>query len=356
MLNSFIKLSIHFIRFGISYGFGRYKSAPVFKTSSLSWIIEVTIIFVAYIIFTGRDFATMSDSIKANRKKFLIPEEYKLNVEAEENISGNGKIIDLVLPLIVLIVSCIIAMIYTGGFFDGKSVADSFADCDSSQALVLGSFIAFLFVAFLYIPRKIISFKIFCESFRQGFRAMMPAILILCLAWTLSGICSKDYLNLGGYVGAIVNQHSSLMIFLPMILFVVAAALAFATGTSWGTFGILIPIAFEIITKSTQVRFSEMLVICIAAILSGAVSGDHASPISDTTILASASAQCDHLDHVATQLPYVIVVSTGCILGYFVDGLTENGWIGLVAGLICVLWLLQTLSSTNEKFEQIHND
>ena len=305
----------------------------------------LTIVFVIYIILTGRDFATMSDSIKANQKNFKIPDEYKSEVETEENIRGNGKIIDLILPLIVLIIACVHSMIYTGGFFEGKSISESFSDCDSSQSLVVGSFIAFLFTAILYLSRKVVTFKTFCGSFKQGFRAMMPAIFILCLAWTLSGICSDKYLNLGGYVGAIVNQHSSLMIFLPVILFFLAMILAFATGTSWGTFGILIPIAVEIITKSTQVRFSEMLVICIAAILSGSVSGDHSSPISDTTILASASAQCDHLEHVSTQLPYVIVVSIGCSLGYFVDGLTENGFIGLFAGLICVLWLLQILST-----------
>ena len=316
----------------------------------------LTLVFVVFIIFSGRDFATMSDSIKANKKEFFIPVEYRYTVEAEEKVSGKGKIIDLVLPLTVLIVSCIYGMLYTGGLFEGKSIADAFSDCDSSQALVLGSFMSFIFTALLYLPRKVVPFKTFCDCFRQGFRAMMPAIFILCLAWTLSGICSDAYLNLGGYVGTIVNQHSSIMVFLPMILFVLAAGLAFATGTSWGTFGILIPIAVEIITKSTHTQVSEMLVICIAAILSGAVSGDHASPISDTTILASASAQCSHLDHVATQLPYVVVVSSGCVFGYFVDGLTENGWIGLIAGLLCVLWLLQVLSLEPEKLEQARND
>ena len=308
----------------------------------------LTMAFMIFIIVSGRDFATMSDSIRANQKEFFIPEEYKYNVEAEENIRGNGKIMDLVLPLIVLIISCIYGMLYTGGIFEGKSIANSFSDCDSSQALVLGSFIAFLFTAVLYIPRKIITFKTFCECFRQGFKAMLPAIFILCLAWTLSGICSEQYLNLGGYVGNVVNRHSSLIIFLPMLFFVLAAALAFATGTSWGTFGILIPIAVEIIMKSNHTQFSEMLVICVAAILSGAVSGDHSSPISDTTILTSASAQCDHIDHVATQLPYVIVVSAGCVMGYFVDGLTQNGWIGFGAGFLCMFWLLHVLSAKSE--------
>ena len=317
----------------------------------------LTIVFVIFIIVSGRDFATMRDSIRMNRKKFLIPEEYKYNVEAEEKIAGKGKILDLVLPLIVLMVSCVYGMLYTGGIFEGKSIIDSFADCDASQALVLGSFMAFIFTAALYLSRKVVSLQTFCDCFKHGFRAMMPAIFILCLAWTLSGICSANYLNLGGYVGMIVNQNSSVMILMPMILFVLSAALACATGSSWGTFGILIPILVEILGHSYNVgNSSEMLVICVAAILSGSVSGDHSSPISDTTILASASAQCDHLDHVATQLPYVIVVSIGCLMGYFVDGLTENGWIGLGAGLMCVLWLLQILSSKTEESEEVKID
>ena len=161
---------------------------------------------------------------------------------------------------------------------------------------------------------------------------MTPAIFILCLAWTLSGICSKDYLNLGGFVGAIVSTHASIIMFLPPIFFLVASGLAFATGTSWGTFGILIPIAIAVLGMNDP----SMLVVCVAAVLSGAVCGDHASPISDTTILASAGAQCHHIDHVSTQLPYVGVVATCSFFGYIVDGLTENGWLGLLTGIICL--------------------
>ncbi len=293
----------------------------------------LTILFMLFIIWTARDFAAMGESIRENSKKFVIPKEY---VDAEQKSAdmelGHGKILDLILPLIVLIAACIYGMLYTGGIHEGKTIAEAFANCDSAKSLVLGSFIAFVFTGFLYLPRRIISFNAFCDSFGWGFKAMTPAIFILCLAWTLSGICSKDYLNLGGFVGAIVSTHASIIMFLPPIFFLVASGLAFATGTSWGTFGILIPIAIAVLGMNDP----SMLVVCVAAVLSGAVCGDHASPISDTTILASAGAQCHHIDHVSTQLPYVGVVATCSFFGYIVDGLTENGWLGLLTGIICL--------------------
>lgn len=293
----------------------------------------LTILFMIFIIWTARDFAAMGESIRENSKKFVIPKEY---ADAEQKSAdmelGHGKIIDLILPLIVLIAACVYGMLYTGGIHEGKTIAEAFANCDSAKSLVLGSFIAFVFTGFLYLPRRIISFNAFCDSFGWGFKAMTPAIFILCLAWTLSGICSKDYLNLGGFVGAIVSTHASIIMFLPPIFFLVASGLAFATGTSWGTFGILIPIAIAVLGMNDP----SMLVVCVTAVLSGAVCGDHASPISDTTILASAGAQCHHIDHVSTQLPYVGVVATCSFFGYIVDGLTENGWLGLLTGIICL--------------------
>ncbi|MBR2519824.1 MAG: Na+/H+ antiporter NhaC family protein [Selenomonadaceae bacterium] len=294
----------------------------------------LTMVFMAFIIMTGRDFSTMGSNVRKNNEHFEIPAEYKDNVEGEQLKGGNGKIFDLVLPLIVLIAACIYGMLYTGGIKDGATISAAFADCDASKGLVIGSFIAFIFTALLYLPRKVVSFQNFCECFGQGFKAMVPAIFILCLAWTLSGICGTDYLNLGGYVGNIVHEHSSLAVFLPVIFFLVAIGLAFATGTSWGTFGILIPIAVAVINFTPETY--QLLVLCVAAILSGAVGGDHASPISDTTILASAGAQCHHIDHVSTQVPYVLTVSACCVVGYLVDGFTQNGWLGLAAALGCL--------------------
>ncbi len=295
-----------------------------------------TMLFMAFIIVTGRDFATMGAEVRKNNEHFEIPAEYKDATADEQTAGGKGKIADLILPLVVLIGVCIYAMLYTGGINEGKSISDAFANCDAAKALALGSFIALLFISALYLPRKVVNFSEYCECYSQGFKAMVPAIFILCLAWTLSGICSDSYLNLGGYVGTIVQEHSSLAGFLPVIFFLVAIGLAFATGTSWGTFGILIPIAFSILVNLPAEEEAQLLVICIAAILAGSVGGDHASPISDTTILASAGAQCHHIDHVSTQVPYVLTVSSCCVVGYLVAGVTLNGWLGLAAGLACL--------------------
>lgn len=291
----------------------------------------LTLIFMVFIIWSGRDYAAMRRSVIASNEKFIIPKEYQDTTEVKKEAEGNGRIIDLLLPLAVLITACVYGMLYTGGIHEGKSIADAFAGCDSSKSLVLGSFIAFVFTGLLYLPRRVISFNAFCDSFGWGFKAMTPAIFILCLAWTLSGICSDKYLNLGGFVGGIVSANASIIMFLPPIFFLVAVGLAFATGTSWGTFGILIPIAVAVAGSDPN-----MLVVCVAAILSGAVGGDHASPISDTTILASAGAQCHHIDHVNTQLPYVLTVAACCTAGYVVDGITANGWLGLAAALACL--------------------
>ncbi len=290
---------------------------------------------MAFIVVSGRDFATMKKSVEESLDELKIPAEYQ-DVDESKIIGGNGKIIDLVLPLIVLIGLCVYGMLYTGGIHEGKSIADAFADCDASKALALGSFIALIFISVLYLPRKVITFAEYCECYAQGFKAMVPAIFILCLAWTLSGICGSDYLNLGGYVGTIVKSHTSLAMFLPVVFFLVSICLAFATGTSWGTFGILIPISMSILINLPETDAANLLVICVAAILSGSVCGDHASPISDTTILASAGAQCNHIEHVATQVPYVAVVAACCTAGFLVAGITQNGWIGLAVSLACI--------------------
>ena len=301
----------------------------------------LTLAFMAFIIWTGRDFGTMANSIERSNEHFEVPEEYQDTEHAALSREGKGRLIDLFLPLIVLIGACVFGMLYTGGLFteEGKTVADAFADCDSSKSLVLGSFVAFVFTGLLYLPRNIVTFNAFCDCFSRGFKAMTPAIFILCLAWTLSGICSDKYLDLGGFVGGVVSAHASIIMFLPPIFFLVAIGLAFATGTSWGTFGILIPIAIAILGTEN----ASMLVLCVAAILSGAVGGDHASPISDTTILASAGAQCHHIDHVSTQLPYVITVGTCSLIGYMVDGFTGNGWAGLGVGFLCLAAVMAVL-------------
>lgn len=308
-------------------GFGLFL-----QTIPINLYAILTMCFMFFIAWTGRDFSAMGKAVRDNRKNFSIATEYVEEDPIYKNHQGKGTIIDLLLPIGVLIGACIFGMLYTGGIYEGKSIADAFADCDSSKSLVLGSFIAFVFMAFLYLPRKIISFKAFCECFGLGFKAMVPAIFILCLAWTMSGIVSAQYLNLGGYVGQLVNANASLGLFLPAIFFLVAGFLAFATGTSWGTFGILIPIAVAVV----GVENYQGLVFSVAAILSGAVAGDHASPISDTTILASAGAQCNHIEHVSTQIPYVLLTGCCSLVGYIVDGFTQNGYMGLAVGFLCL--------------------
>ena len=296
------------------------------QTIPYNYYAWFTLIFLMFLIWSGKDFATMKSFEEKYGTDVLVPAEYQ--DEESERIAGKGKIIDLVLPLFVLIAGCIFGMLYTGGILEGASVAQAFADCNSSKGLVIGSFMALAFTFFLYVPRGVLQFNLFCECFSMGFKAMTPALFILCLAWSLSGICGEEYLNIGGYVSQVVGNNATLGMFLPAMFFLVAIGLAFATGTSWGTFGILIPIVLAVIGD-----YNEITVVTIAAVLAGAVGGDHVSPISDTTILASAGAQCNHLDHVGTQIPYVLVVSTCCFLAYVVAGVCGSGMTGLFAGL-----------------------
>ena len=244
------------------------------------------------------------------------------------NVSSKGKVFDLIIPVLVLIISCITAMVYTGGFFEGESFVTAFANCDASVGLVLGSFVALVITFLLYIPRKVISFKEFASSIPEGFKAMVAPILILTFAWTLSGFC-RDSLGAGEFVSAFVEGHAAASALLPAIMFLIALGLAFATGTSWGTFGILIPIIIAIFPE-----MSEILVISISASLAGAVCGDHISPISDTTIMASAGAECNHIQHVSTQIPYALTVAAVSFVSYVLAGFVQNVFIVLPIAFI----------------------
>ena len=244
----------------------------------------LTICFMLFLVAGDFDFAAMKryeEQVKKTGKETTV------EAEAME-ISGNGKVIDLILPILVLIAFCVSGMLYTGGILDGVGLVEAFANCDSALSLVLGSFFTLVFIFVFYMIRRVIRFNEFCESFTIGVKAMIPAIMILCLAWTLSGICSADYLNIGGYVKEVVGGNALVGSLMPALMFVIAAGLAFSTGTSWGTFGILLPIAFAVVGAENM----NGLTIVTASILAGAVCGDHVSPISDTTILASAGAQC----------------------------------------------------------------
>ncbi len=232
-----------------------------------------------------------------------------------ETPSEKGSVIDLVLPVVVLIAACIIGIVYTGGFFDGVGFIDAFADSNSAMGLVFGSLVAIVFTFFLYLWRGVLSLSEFMECFAAGFRSMCAPMIILIMAWNLSGM--TGLLGADVYIRDLVAASAgAFQIFLPAIIFVVAVFLAFSTGTSWGTFSILIPIVCNVFADS-----EEMLVIAIAACLSGAVCGDHCSPISDTTIMASAGAHCNHVNHVSTQLPYAMTCAAVCAVGYLIAGL-----------------------------------
>lgn len=260
----------------------------------------------------------------------------------DNNDKPMGSVIDLVMPVAVLIVCCIIGMVYTGGFFKGESFVDAFAGADASQGLVLGSTVTFFFSFCFYMTRGVMSFKDFAECIPAGFRAMVAPIMILTMAWTLSGM--TGLLGAKFYVHDLVAGSAGVLkMFLPCIIFLVAIFLAFSTGTSWGTFAILIPIVCNVFGSADT---HEMLVISIAACLSGAVCGDHCSPISDTTIMASAGAQSNHVNHVSTQLPYALTAASVSFVGYLVAGVlgyTFGNATALLALPVCLVLMFITM-------------
>lgn len=293
------------------------------QTIPMNLYALLTIGFLIWLMGADFDFGPMGRYEAEHKDDDLT------QLEQTHVVGGAGKVYDLILPICVLIALCIAGMLYTGGIFEGVGVIDAFAGCDSSTSLVLGSFFTLIFTFLLYIPRRILTFSQFCEAFTEGFKAMVPAILILTLAWTLSGVCSEEYLDIGGFVSSIVDGESMIAMLMPAIFFLISLGLAFATGTSWGTFGILIPIAVAVFGDAG----GTMLVMTVAACLSGAVCGDHVSPISDTTILASAGAQCNHIDHVSTQMPYALLIAAICFVGFLIGGLVGNGFVALVVGV-----------------------
>lgn len=256
----------------------------------------------------------------------------------KEIVEGKGKVIDLVLPIILLIVFCVIGMIYTGGFFSGTDFVTSFSQSDASVGLVLGSFFAFVVTVILFVVRRTIKFNECMACIPEGFKAMVPAILILTLAWTLKAM--TDSLGADVFVSELVKSSASgFMNLLPAIIFLVGCGLAFATGTSWGTFGILIPIVVSVFQGQNE----TMMIISISACMAGAVCGDHCSPISDTTIMSSAGAQCNHVNHVTTQLPYAITVAAVSFVVYIIAGFVQTAWIALPVGIVLMIAVLLTL-------------
>ena len=259
-----------------------------------------------------------------------------------------GKVVDLVVPIVALITACVIGMVYTGGFFEGVDFITAFSNSDASFGLVLGSFAALIITLIFYLVRKILTINECMESIPEGFKAMVPAILILTFAWTLKAM--TDSLGAGDYVAALVaSSAAGFVSFLPAIIFVIAALLAFATGTSWGTFGILIPIVVDVFSQTDY----TLMIISISACMAGAVCGDHCSPISDTTIMASAGAECNHVKHVSTQLPYALFVAAVSFVTYIVAGFTKSAWISLPIGMVLTVVGLMLMKKMYPSKEEI---
>ena len=258
-----------------------------------------------------------------------------------------GRVIDLVIPIISLVVCCVIGMIYTGGFFEGADFVTAFSQSDASVGLTLGSAFAFVLTVVFYMLRRVLSFRDCMNSLPEGFKAMVPAILILVFAWSLKAM--TDSLGAAAFVEeAMRSAAGGLMNILPAIIFLVGCGLAFATGTSWGTFGILIPIVVAVFENSDP----ELMIISISACMAGAVCGDHCSPISDTTIMASAGAQCDHVNHVSTQLPYAMLAAVVSFATYLVAGFVKSPWISLPVGFILMIGTLMVIRHINPTLEE----
>ena len=303
------------------------------RTIPYNYYAVMTVVMSLFLIFTGAEFGPMKlNEDNAKNGDLFTTADRPYGDDVDDGSDTNGHVIDLIAPVLVLIAACIFGMVYTGGFFEGVDFITAFADCNASAGLVLGSSIALLFTFVFYRVRSVMTFQDFAACIPEGFKAMVSPMLILSLAWTLSGM--TGLLGAKYYVANLLgNSAAALQYLLPFIIFLVAVFLAFATGTSWGTFSILIPIVCHAFPDG------EMLVVSIAACLSGAVCGDHCSPISDTTIMASAGAHCSHVNHVSTQLPYAITAAACSAVCYIITGLAQ-AVLGSRASLVTSLVLL----------------
>lgn len=303
----------------------------------------LTILMVIFISVSDTDYGPMKIHEDNAKNGDIFTTQNNTYEQDAQPVTERGRVIDLILPVAVLIVFCVVGMIYTGGFFSGTDFVTAFANCDAAYGLSLGSISALIVIIAYYMFRRVLKFNECMDSIAAGFKQMVPAILILTFAWTLKTM--TNHLEAGAFVSGVVQSATALSVLLPVILFVVAIGLAFATGTSWGTFGILIPIVTsvfeaELANVAQTGEIPSMVIICISACLAGAVCGDHCSPISDTTIMASTGAQCDHVNHVSTQLPYALTVAAVCVVGYLLSGFVHNVFIVLGFSLALMLAVL----------------
>ena len=311
----------------------------------------LTLYMVLFTSIVGFDFGLMKKHERnaAKGDPFTSGGEAFQNQEVKDPTEGGkyakGKVIDLIAPMIVMIATAIGAMIWTGHLNGGTNLVENFANCSSSESLVFAGLVTIGFLLILYLPRRVIGFKDFMNSVPEGGKLMMPAILILVLAWTLKGM--TDALGIGEFVRNSINLSAGLVHFIPLIIFCIAIFIAFSSGTSWGTFAILVPIVINMFAESDQ----TMMIIAVSSVLAGAVCGDHLSPISDTTIMSSSGAQSNHINHVRTQMQYAFVVIAMCVVGYLLAGFTKNWWLTLICSLVLltgVLLIIRRISLKND--------
>lgn len=309
------------------------------KAIPYNYYAILTIIMMVTLTIIKVEFGPMEKHEKNALNGDLFSGKVMMSNNEENGAETKGTVADLVLPVIILIIACVIGMIYSGGFFSGENFVDAFANSDASVGLVLGSFAALVITIVVYLIRGVLGFKQCMDCITEGFKAMVPAITILALAWTLKGM--TDSLGAAEYVAGIVEKSAgSLLSFLPAMVFVIACLLAFATGTSWGTFGILIPICLKVFPLESG---DPLAVICVSACMAGAVCGDHCSPISDTTIMSSAGAQCDHINHVSTQIPYAVTAAAVSFITYIIAGFVHNAVVSLIIGIALMVAMVFVL-------------
>ena len=314
------------------------------KTIPYNFYAILTIVMMVGMVLMKTEFGAMrTHEINAlNGDLYTTSARPYENATDDETPNPRGKVIDLVIPIVMLVICCVISMIYTGGFFSGTDFVTAFSQSDASTGLAMGSAFGLVFAIIFYMIRRVINFRDCMGCIPEGFKAMVPAIMILTFAWTLKAM--TDSLGAAVFVEeAMRSVAGGIEVILPAIIFLVGCGLAFATGTSWGTFGILIPIVVAVFEKSSP----EMMIISMSACMAGAVCGDHCSPISDTTIMASAGAQCDHVTHVSTQLPYAIVAAAVSMVTYIVAGFVKTAWIALPVGIVLMLIVLFVIKMMN---------
>ena len=303
----------------------------------------LTIVMMIGMVLLRTEFGSM----KFHEKNALKGDLYTTpgrpyDTEKQPEVSVRGTVLDLLIPIISLIICCMIGMLYTGGFFSGEDFVTAFSQSDASLGLTMGSFFGLLITIGLYQVRRVLKFSECMACIPEGFKSMVPAIMILSFAWTLKAM--TDSLGADVYVATVVASSArSFLNFLPAIIFVVGCFLAFATGTSWGTFGILIPIVVAVFENSNP----DLMIISISACMAGAVCGDHCSPISDTTIMASAGAQCEHVNHVTTQLPYAIVAAVVSFISYIIAGFVQSAWIALPIAIVLMVITMLVIRGIN---------